>query len=285
MYYLKMSEESASAPLSETRCPKRRRPEESETVCPICKEEVSSDGVDCQWCKNWEHYTCAAFSKEEYDLLSLNNSRIMFFCCECQLKVNKAIEFFDNMVNRQNLIDRKLQCIERKLDTLSRSVGSAQNDDVMLCDPAESSDSGPARPNEILPRPDSLTCQGISSAVASVIAEEKDKDKRKLNVILHNVDEPKAEDGLARKKTDMDVAVKIFQKNLGVSVKVTNAVRLGKKSNKPCLLKISVDSEQSKAAVLQNCTKLRGKEVPQHLTKVFITPDMTPKERERTTMH
>ena len=246
-----------SAPLSETGCPKHCRPEESETVCPTCNEEVSSDGVECQWCRNWEHYTRAAFSREEYDLLSLNNSRIMFFCCECQLKVNQAFEFFDDMVNRQNLIDRKLQCIERKLDTLSRSVGSAQNDDVMLCDSAESGDSRPARPNEILPRPDSLTVGGISSAVASVIAEEKDKDKRKLNVILHNVDEPTAEDGLARKKTDMDVAAKIFQKNLGVSVKVTNAVRLGKKSNKPCLLKISVDSQQSKAAVLQNCTKLK----------------------------
>jgi len=111
------------------------------------------------------------------------------------------------------------------------------------------------------------------------MAEEKDKDKRKLNVILHNVEEPTAEDGLARKKTDMDVAAKIFKKNLGVSVKVNNAVRLGKK-NKPRLLKISVDSQQSKAAILRNCTKLRGKEVPQYLAKVFITPDMTPKERE-----
>ena len=39
----------------------------------------------------------------------------------------------------------------------------------------------------------------------------------------------------------MDVAAKIFQ-NLGVSVKVTNAVQLGKRNNKPRLLKISVDS-------------------------------------------
>ena len=36
------------------------------------------------------------------------------------------------MVNRQNLIDKKLQCIERKLGTLSQSFSSAQNDEVML---------------------------------------------------------------------------------------------------------------------------------------------------------
>jgi len=78
----------------------------------------------------------------------------------------------------------------------------------------------------------------------------------------------------------MDTIINIFQKNLGVNVKVTNAVRLGKRNSKPRLLKISVDSQQSQAAVLRNCTKLRGKDVPQQLAKVFITPDMTPKERE-----
>ena len=65
-----------------------------------------------------------------------------------------------------------------------------------------------------------------------------------------------------------------------MSVKVTNAVRLGKKSDKPRLLKISVDSVLSKASILRNCTKLRGKDVPQYLSKIFITLDMTIKERE-----
>ena len=150
----------------------------------------------------------------------------------------------------------------------------------MLCDTVESGGSQPDRPNGILPRPETLTVGGISSAVALVIAEEKDRDKRKLNVILHNFCEPTAEDGLVRKKEDMDVATNMFEKNLGVKVKVTNAVRLGKKSDKPRLLKISMDSQKSKAAVLQNYTKLWGKEVPRHLSKVFITPDMTIKERE-----
>ena len=49
---------------------------------------------------------------------------------------------------------------------------------------------------------------GISSAGFN--SRRKDKDKKKINVILHNVDEPTAEDGLARKKTDMDIATKIF---------------------------------------------------------------------------
>jgi len=72
----------------------------------------------------------------------------------------------------------------------------------------------------------------------------------------------------------------IFQKSLGVNVKVTNAICLGKRGSRPRLLKVIVDSEQSKGAVLHNCTKLRGKDVPSNLSKIFITLDMTQKERE-----
>jgi len=83
-------------------------------------------------------------------------------------------------------------------------------------------------------------------------------------------------------KDDINQVSNIFQKTLGVtSVKVNNAVQLGKRSNKPRLLKISsVDSVLSKASILCNCTKLRGKDVPQYLSKVFITPDMANKDRE-----
>ena len=71
MCYLEISEGSVNTLLLETGRPKHHRPEKSETVCPTCKKEVSSDGVECQWCKNWEHYTCVAFSREQYDSLSL----------------------------------------------------------------------------------------------------------------------------------------------------------------------------------------------------------------------
>ena len=121
---------------------------------------------------------------------------------------------------------------------------------------------------------------GITSAVALAISEEKEREKRKLNVILHNVAEPTSDENNCRKKEDIEQVSNIFQKSLGVAVRVVNAVRLGTRSDKPRLLKVSVYSELSKASILRNCTKLRGKDVPQSLSKVFITPDMTIKERE-----
>ena len=46
------------------------------------------------------------------------------------------------------------------------------------------------------------------------------------------------------------------------------------------LLKITVETEKEKASILCNAFKLRNKELPEHLRKIFITPDVTPKERE-----
>jgi len=61
---------------------------------------------------------------------------------------------------------------------------------------------------------------------------------------------------------------------------VTKAIRLGKRGDKPRLLKVSVASESDKASIMRNCTKLRNTNLPTAIQKVFITPDLTPKEQE-----
>ena len=50
--------------------------------------------------------------------------------------------------------------------------------------------------------------------------------------------------------------------------------------DKARLLKIAIETEKEKASLLCKAFKLRNKELPEDLTKIFITPDMTPEERE-----
>ena len=173
-----------------------------------------------------EHFKCTRMSKGEYDMLSLNSPRIMFFCCEGQPKVNSAFEFFAKMFARQDLFDKRLQRIEHKLDRLSEGVCEVQEGNEMSTDANEDNSVLP-KPG-LLPRVESLSVGGISSAVASALNEEKDKEKRKFNVILHSVTEPTADDGQSKKKEGIDHVSSIFHKSLGVPAQITNAVRLGK---------------------------------------------------------
>jgi len=43
----------------------------------------------------------------------------------------------------------------------------------------------------------------ISTALSSVLAEEKERSKRQLNLILHNLDEASGDDAEARKNQDL----------------------------------------------------------------------------------
>ena len=95
---------------------------------------------------------------------------------------------------------------------------------------------------------------------------------------MHNIPESIAENIDARKQHDVDTAKAIVNQHLGIPASLSQAVRLGKKSEKPRLLKITVGSDEEKAEILRNCTKIRSVSEPEYLSNVFITPDLTKKE-------
>ena len=53
--------------------PKRPRkktgnPDKAKNQCVTCKKKVTidDDGIECQWCEQWEHKACAKISDDEY---------------------------------------------------------------------------------------------------------------------------------------------------------------------------------------------------------------------------
>ena len=75
-----------------------------------------------------------------------------------------------------------------------------------------------------------------------------------------------------------------FNVYLGAKATVTKALSLGKKADKntekPRLMKVTVDTLESKAFILRNCTKLRSADPSSYYNNIYITPDLTPTERE-----
>lgn len=122
-----------------------------------------------------------------------------------------------------------------------------------------------------------------SEVLTSFINEEKERCKRCLNLIVHNVLESSADNGPERKSDDINTVTSIFEKYLGVKAKIINANRIGRKKDsqsRPRLTKVSVESEREKAMILRNCTKLRAKDNPEDIRNVYITPDLTPREQQ-----
>jgi len=246
-------------------------------LCVSCQKDVEDDGVECEWCYKWEHRECAGLTNDEYLVLSNSNSKIMFFCSLCYSKVPFSLNMERKAASQQSALEQRLQSIEDKLKNLGSFCASLNDTSGSL----ESSSSMDSSSHQNQPRP--VNNISTSEVLSSFINEEKERSKRRLNLIVHNVPEPSAESGLERKSEDINTVSSIFDKFLGAKVKVKNANRIGRRSDnqsRPRLIKVSVDSEQDKAVILRNCTKLRDKGNPEDIQKVYITPDLTPREQQ-----
>ena len=120
----------------------------------------------------------------------------------------------------------------------------------------------------------------VMAIMTSYINKEKEKVKRHLNLIVHNIPKSASEDGLLRKKHDIGFLCSLSKKYLGFPVAINQAFRLGKKGEHPRLPKISVAFESEKVSFFRNSVKLRDKKHPIEIQKIFFTSDLTPQLQE-----
>jgi len=95
--------------------------------------------------------------------------------------------------------------------------------------------------------PKNLLVQALLQTVFTAINEERDREKRQLNWIVHNLAESISDCDEIRKSEDIKRSIDIFNDYLKEKATVTKAIRLGKKGDKPRLLKVTVDSVETKA--------------------------------------
>ena len=113
-----------------------------------------------------------------------------------------------------------------------------------------------------------------------IIDEYKDREQRKLNLIFHKIPESNQSEVAKRKVDDIAIVQAISKELERDDLVVINAVRLGRKENsKTRLLKVQVDKISHKMFLLIHAKNLRDSK-DAVFKKVFITPDLSPKERE-----
>ena len=100
----------------------------------------------------------------------------------------------------------------------------------------------------------------ITESVATqVIDEYRDREKRKLNIIVHKVPESVATESAARIAHDTKTYVTDIANIIDAGpVEILNITRLGKKlDDKPRLLKVQLSTLQQKRRILLYAKKLR----------------------------
>ena len=144
---------------------------------------------------------------------------ILFFCSPCLQILPVALKYFD----AQSYVDSNISRIENSLLEIQKS--EAKISDLVKKFEAQLKDhhkllntlkdqldvvKAPAPPMSIdanTPTTDSVTSlanNSVSSFTVSIVDEQNEREKRKLNLIFHNVAESAKPDGAARKNDDIN---------------------------------------------------------------------------------
>ena len=117
----------------------------------------------------------------------------------------------------------------------------------------------------------------ISEAVNEAIIERDAIAERKLKLMIHNMKEAEsaAEDV---QQVQMLITEKL---NIEDEITITQTTRLGapREDDKPRLLRIELATLSQKRKILSKATQLRNLEEEDDFAKVYIRPDLTPKQQ------
>lgn len=112
----------------------------------------------------------------------------------------------------------------------------------------------------------------VKDTTTQVIDECMDRERRKCNIINHNMPEE-------THSQDHEKVSSLLESEFDVPKSSISSITWVGKSpgNKPRLMLVTLDKEQHKRTVMKKATKLRES---QRWSTVYVTPDLTIKERE-----
>ena len=218
-------------------------------------------GVTCDKCEIWHHIECVNISDEQYKSLfaGFDYATPVFhwYCRFCKPRCIEAVAKID-------LLESQTRNLATNMAKLTERVGKLENN----------------------------IKKEVISNVRTQIDEKVDIDKRKMNLIVHNLPEPvkpsisKGVDNAwytdDKKAADTRAFVKLLEQSLDIDSSVENdivdIIRLGKESDsgKARLLRVTLSNIKLKREILGKAKLLRfGRN-----RNVFINPDLTPDQRK-----
>ena len=228
--------------------------------------------------------TCESIPAYVMDIITAHK-QIHWFCKGCDAKAINSLKNYDEATQIssgsvqekivsavvqqfKNVIHKAKECVKKTIDEALKQAPMYNVANMELDSPCLSSNGT------------------TSDVISTFLNEEKERSKRHCNVIVHNLGESTLENSQERKEYDTNTISSVFTKHLGVKATITNAIRIGKKQDsrsgsRPRLVKVTVASEHEKALLLRNCSKLRDKNDPEEVRKIYVTPDLTPKEQKQ----
>ena len=218
--------------------------------CPNCNKEVvdSDRALCCCKCKKWKQAACLKMSNNVFNVLSKQSSTMWFCPDDC---IKDAEDVF--------IGPDRLTVLNNKVDLLLKSF----SDFKLVQDNQE----------EIIDRK-------IEEKVKEVLQEQKEVERRKLNLLIFKAPEA-VEEASKVEETHHDLLfMNDVLNEMKIDTTVSNIIRHGKRmKDRARPLQITVPSAEVKTEILKK-TKLLRQSEDSNIKKISIRPDRTPKQRK-----
>ena len=255
-------------------------PEDTAT-CEMCSITLtsSSEALACDRCHiYWACAPCLGIQSKVYKALH-HNPHMIWLCENCKQaggaipKTHKAPSTDQaDIPNMLSVMMAQLQRMENKLDQKADSV-----DLKRLTHRVEALELGQQQSIDIDQGPQDNTIKvDLKEQIDRAIEDYREREARKLNLIIFNLEEAENEEINERKREDKDKVIEVM-KEIGIEIEPTNVLRLGAKSQdnkRP--IKVELRSVGEKWKIITGAKKLKDSPF-QH---VGIALDLSKKQRE-----
>lgn len=267
------------------------------SLCGQCKSKVAKkeQSVNCDACGGCFHCTCVNVSEDLFETLKSAPNGLRWFCEPCDKGVMKLLKDFSTCDERVVKPEIDIKIIKEGLDSQTEHLELIQKSIADLQSTLQTH-LEEERPSKVL-WSDIVGTQvdkriGIVQSEVKELhntirenkeqaSEEKDREARKSNIVIHRLPEGIVNDHNVKKQEDLDFVRALLNDVLAIGCApedVKRLVRLGKAgtSARPLLVEFSTPSIRN--LVLESLGKLRSADEKYRV--LSIVPDRTMKERE-----
>lgn len=251
--------------------------ERNDANCGDCDRPVRSNqnAMFCDLCEHWFHIGCQHMHINEYKLYMHEDYKATWFCKQCNSRVrhlskeNKAIKEENTMLKEENT------GLKRANEELKEQIKLLEELQEQFHDTVNKVDGLKTQIK-----------QEILEEVLEDLDERREKEEKKSNLIIFNVEEKTYQSRQERMDSELKFCEEIFQ-SIETEATTRNIIeirRLGKYNAQgtnanPRPLLVKMTDTHIKWNIIKNGKKLR--DVRNHMiSKLRIVPDLTRKERE-----
>jgi hypothetical protein len=230
-------------------------------TCLACgKAFTKSDTcIQCAICRLWIHHKpCSAVSDDGFKFLSeqLQATGDAYWACRSCLAYSQGI------TKRVKEVERKLEEVQKEVKSNTKEIERVdQNIDELRKDMDKMKSD-----------------RTVQSATFLTAEEYREREARKLNLILHRVKESAAVSAELRREADTQECMHVFEA-AGVPPAdraIKTCRRIGEKGPAPRPMVVVMKGEAARSAVLEAAKNLRNTDC---CSDISIVPDLTPMQR------